>query len=176
MSIKYTDEELIRILNRYAKQLGRTPTTCDILTLGGPSRNAYYRHFGYRWSDVVKSAGLPPIERKSIHKKYIYRDIPSKEEVVDAFTSFIDEYGYMPYKMDYPDLYRAVKRLFKSDTEIIEACGFDSAVILANTLAERNRRIHTPVESNICKAVRNATPGSGYTCEFIRKYMKGEFD
>jgi hypothetical protein len=96
MGIVYTDEELIRILRKYAKQLGRTPTTCDLDVMGGPRRQAYYRHFGRTWAEVLEAAGLPPVERASIHEKYIHKDTPTREQVVDAFKSFIGEYNYMP--------------------------------------------------------------------------------
>ena len=176
MGIVYTDEELIRILKKYAKQLGRTPTTCDIITLGGPSRNAFYGHFGHSWADVIESAGLPQPEYKSMHKKYVHIDTPSREEVIDAFTSFINEYGYMPMVIDYPDFYRISRKLFKSDAELVHACGFDYEEIMTNTENERTRRRGAPLESSICKAVHKSTPGVGYSCEFIKKYMRGDFE
>lgn len=176
MSIKYTDEELIHILQRYAKQLGRTPTTCDIIVMGGPSRNAYYRHFGKSWADVLEVVGLPPVERASLHEKYIHKDTPTREQVIDAFTSFVDDYGYMPPKIDYPDFYRESRKIFKSDDDLIEACGFNSTTVIANTEEERQIRVHTPIEYSICQAVKKATPGTGFSCEFIRRYMKGDFE
>jgi len=176
MAIIYTDEELIRILKRYAKKLGRTPTTVDIIALGGPSRNAFYRHFGRSWDGVIEAAGLPSIERKSLHKKYMYTDTPSREELIDALKSFVDEHGYMPIISDYPDFYRIARKLFKSYAELVEASGFDYEEIMANTENERTRRRGAPLESDICKAVRKSTPCSGFSCEFIKKYMQGDFE
>jgi hypothetical protein len=96
---------------------------------------------------VLEAAGLPPVQRASIHEKYIHKDTPTREQVVDAFTSFLDEYGYMPPKIDYSDFYRESRKLFKSDKELIEACG----------LNPDNRSMWIKSRYSLCKYRRRTT-------------------
>lgn len=172
----YDKDELIRILHVHAKRLGRSPTTVDILSLGGPQKKAYYRCFGgKKWGEILEIAGLPPVER-ALQRKYRHKDIPTREDIICAFKSFIEEHGYMPMTIDYPDLYNIARKMFDSDREVVEACGFDYGMIVVATNEERGRRQHMPIESDICRAVQKSMPGRGYSCEFIRKYMRGEFE
>lgn len=172
----YSEDELISILNVYAARLGRSPTTTDLMAFGGPQRKSFYRCFkGKGWKEIIELAGLPPIERKLPYSKSTTKDVPTRDDVLSAFKLFITDHNYMPLVYDYPDLYRLARRMFKSDREIVEACGFNYDTIMNNTKRERTKRRGLPIESDICEAVRRSMPGKKYSCEFIRDYIQGKY-
>jgi len=56
----YTDEQLLAVLRDLAAELGRTPSTNDLLARRDlPSPTAYVGHFG-SWNAALEAAGLEP--------------------------------------------------------------------------------------------------------------------
>lgn len=66
MTVKYTDEDLLSILDRVAEDLGRTPTMYDIIERGhGPYPTVYQARFSSPghvdgWNNAIKMIGLKP--------------------------------------------------------------------------------------------------------------------
>lgn len=70
---KWTDKELIQIIQEKAKELGTTPKATDIIT---PNPSTFAYRFG-SWNNALKMAGFEP-QQERIHKA----SVRTKEELI----------------------------------------------------------------------------------------------
>jgi len=88
--LSYTRQELLRLLQDLAQELGKTPTTAELDSAAEyPSKSTYTLRFG-SWNEAVKLANLEP-NRPS---KY------SDEELSQRLAEFAEETGKTPTHED----------------------------------------------------------------------------
>ena len=85
----YTDAELIKILQDFAKKLGHTPKAREMGN-GTPSNFAYRMHFG-TWLKALEAAGL-----KQAMRSYTNRKTFSDDDLLDLLRWYAVEYGCNP--------------------------------------------------------------------------------
>ncbi|MCD4677716.1 MAG: hypothetical protein K8S18_17220 [Desulfobacula sp.] len=89
--MKYTDDELIELLQKSAKELGKTPSSTDMRKANGYSIIYHYiKHFG-SWNNSLIKAGFEINESKEyIKPKY------TDEELIDLLLKYGFETGDIP--------------------------------------------------------------------------------
>ena len=86
----YTKEELIKILQEFAQELGRTPMQRDLIKYPNlPSIRTFYYHFE-TWNNALREAGISVIEKK----KY------NKENLIEILQQLAQELGRTPIIAD----------------------------------------------------------------------------
>jgi hypothetical protein len=118
MEMKKKKKELISHLQNLAGQLGRTPTSTDIIRAGTPSLSAYRFCFG----GIKKALAAAGLKRSISRKKY------TKEELITHLQELAKKLGRTPTSTDIskaggPALYTFSLR-FGGIPKALEAAGF----------------------------------------------------
>jgi len=88
--VKYTKEQLLHYLEKFSKEIGRTPSINDInKNKKYPSSSTYMNRFG-TWNRSLKAAGL----KVNLKKKY------DKKEMLDSLVQLSNELGTVPKTKD----------------------------------------------------------------------------
>ena len=91
MAKRYTDEELIKLLQALAKFLGRTPKVKDVESdINMPSAGAYIARFG-SWNKTLETAGFSP-------NRYYHGC--TNEELIELLKAKIKSLGRIPVVRD----------------------------------------------------------------------------
>ncbi|PFJ23928.1 homing endonuclease associated repeat-containing protein [Bacillus cereus] len=104
--VEYTKEELIEIIQKKAKELGRAPKCCEIKEI-----NLLIKEYG-SWNKALKAAGLP------VFKKIVY----TKEELIEIIQKKAKELNRAPKSNEIkqaPSIFRA----FGSWSKALKAAG-----------------------------------------------------
>lgn len=89
-SLHHSDEELIEILQDYAKKLGHAPKVREMGVGGVPTDFVYRKHFG-TWKNALTVAGLRPSA-----KTYKNRKTFTDDELLDLLRQFYLDHGRIP--------------------------------------------------------------------------------
>lgn len=155
MAQKYTDEQLITMLQEFAEDLGRTPSVSDINDCDTmPSRSTYRTRFG-TWNKALEVASLQPNE------VYSY----SRYELLEAIIEVGDELDRRPTREEFHEqtgiAESPFRREFGSWSNALEEAGFS-----------KNRR-HTDAE--LIDALRDFSNYKGHAGA-VRTPTKREMD
>lgn len=117
---KYTDEEMIEMLQKKFKQLGHVPTAEELrLDDDMPGRDTYTRHFG-SWKKALQIAKLP-VTRVPV-------DQWTKEELIVILQRKAEELGHTPQRRELDadktiPSHTTFKKIFGSWKNAIKAAG-----------------------------------------------------
>lgn len=97
MNRKYTDNELLGLLKKEAKRLGRSPVTTDFdSNIELPSSRTYAERFG-RWLIALQKAGLEPARINTLSADEI---IIRKTKIVNTLIGLNNKLGRTPKVID----------------------------------------------------------------------------
>lgn len=117
----HSREDLIELIERMSKQLGRAPKTTDLSDFKGPkTAYVFVTEFG-SWAEALEKAG---VEAMSIQLSKI-----PKDELIDEYRELADELGHPPSYTEVNDLARyspaAYENTFGTFLEAKEKAGFE---------------------------------------------------